>query len=470
MKTTMAVVLLTVVTVMGMAQPPSVQWMRTYGLNGDDRPYCVQQTTDGGYVVLGVSHSFNIYQWDYYLLRIDSVGDTLWTRRYRERGDQWGYCVQQTTDGGYILAGDGSDMSMIKIGINGEVEWARRHGGGRSILQTSDEGYIMAGTTYSAETFSDFYLVRTDSVGDTLWTREYGTNANEPAYCIKQTIDGGYILAGYSQPLGYSSDFYLIKTDSMGDTLWTNIIIGEYFEEAYSVLQTNDGGYIASGTAYSSPGYGVAFCAAKVTPGGELEWMRYYGGDGGERGYSICEAPDGNYVVAGGTNSFGAGWFDVYLVKINSAGDTLWTCTYGASTYEIANCIQTTSDGGYIIASEFYDSEHNILLIKTEPDTSRLPVGFIPGYHAPSKYGLQVPYPNPFNSSTTISYEVPVMERVYIALYNLLGRRVSTLQDHTVAAGVHEVVWNAGDLPSGIYFVRMQAGEFVQTRKVVLLK
>jgi hypothetical protein len=341
-------------------------WSRTYGGSSDeDFGWSVQQTTDGGYIVTGYTYSFGAGEGDVYLIKTDSLGDTLWTRTCGGSDREWGRSVQQTTDGGYIVvgstrsfgAGEG-DVYLIKTDSNGDTLWTRTYGGsdggdgGGSVQQTTDEGYIVAGVTSSfGAGESDVYLIKTDSLGDTLWTRTYGGSGEDCGRFVLQTKDGGYMVAGYTYSFGAGNrDVYLIKTDPTGDTLWTRTYGGSGWDEGTSVQQTTDGGYVVAGRTDS---FGVGYWAVyliKTDSNGDTLWTRTYGGSSGDVSNSVQQTTDGGYIVAGETNSFGAGEDDVYLIKTDSLGDTLWTRTYGGSSWEQGSSVQQTTDGGYVVA------------------------------------------------------------------------------------------------------------------------
>jgi len=203
------------------------RWERNYGGTGDDFGYSVQQTSDGGYIIAGYTWSFgNEYQ--VYLIKTNASGDTLWTKTYGYPTWDWGYSVQQTSDGGYIIAGwtpwVGPEVQvyLIKTNASGDTLWTRTYGGtgddeGACVHQTGDGGYIIAGVTASFGTGGDAYLVKTNASGDTLWTRTYGGGNVDYGYSVQQTLDGGYIVAGHTLSSGAGGyDVYLIKTDASG--------------------------------------------------------------------------------------------------------------------------------------------------------------------------------------------------------------------------------------------------------------
>jgi hypothetical protein len=235
-------------------------WTKTYGRGGYDEGYSVQQTTDGGYIIAGNNNS------DAYLIKTDASGDTLWTRTYGGTGYDKGFSVQQTSDGGYIVAGYTDsyligiyDIYLIKTNSTGDALWTKIFGGPGndycySVQQTSDGGYVLAGYTTPFGNGKQVYLIKTDASGDTLWTRTYGGTGNEEGYSVQQTTDGGYIIAGSTSSGGAGcSDVYLVKTNASGDPLWTRTYGGTGPDNGYFVRQTWDGGYIIAGSLGRGP-------------------------------------------------------------------------------------------------------------------------------------------------------------------------------------------------------------------------
>jgi len=352
-------------------------WQRTYGGTGDDQGNSVQQTSDGGYIVTGTTYSFGAGNGDVWLIKTDASGDTLWTRTYGGIQYDYGYSVQQTSDGGYVIAGNTAsygggydDFYLIKTNVSGDTIWTRTYGFGRafsssafSAQQTQDGGYIVAGRLGN-----DVYLVKTNASGDTLWTKTYGGTGDDAGYSVQQTQDGGYIVAGRTNSYG-PDGVYVIKTDASGDTLWTRTYGGTVSSAGYSVRQTADGGYIIAGEIDPHGGGSYDVYLIKTNASGDTLWTRTYGGTVGEGGRFAQQTPDGGYIVAGGTSSFGAGGWDVWLIKTNASGDTLWARTYGGTGTDIAFSAQQTTDGGYIIAGEtgsFGAGQYDVYLIKTD--------------------------------------------------------------------------------------------------------
>jgi len=485
MRQILAVFFMLVFAQVSFAQPnPDTLWTRTCGGSGDDWAYSVQQTTDGGYIVAGWTHSLDTGYSDFYLVKTNSLGDTLWTRTYGGSIDDFARCVQQTADGGYILAGNtlsfgagNWDFYLVKTNSLGDTLWTRTYGGSDwdwaySVQETADGGYIVAGHTESfGAGADDFYLIKTNSQGDTLWTRTYGGSSWDVAFSVRQTADGGYIVAGGTTCFG-TMCFLLVRVNGQGDTLWTRTYSygGNEWDEMVCVRQTADGGYILAGRTESFGAEGYDFYLLKTDSLGDTLWTRIYGGSEDEKAVSVQQTTDGGYVVAGWTESFGAGGYDFYLVKTNSQGDTLWTRTYGGSADERARSVQQTTDGGYIVVGvthSFGAGHWDFYLVKTGPDiVSAEPLKNT----LPANYALHPNWPNPFNPVTTIRYDVRKTGLISLRVFDLLGRGVAILVQGTIPAGSYIVAWDAADLPSGIYFCRMEAAGFVQTRKMLLVK
>ena len=245
------------------AQVPDTLWTRTYGGTAADYGRSIQQCLDGGYVVAGWTRSFGAGCEDVYIMKTNASGDTMWTKTYGGGLYDYGHSIKQTTDGGYVIVGETysfapggyCDVYLIRTNINGDSLWARTYGGalwdvGSSVQQTHDGGYVIAG--YTATSFvaggTDVYFLKIDSNGDTVWTKNYGGDQTDLAHCVQQCYDDGYIIAGATASFGAGGlDVYLIRTDYNGDTLWTRTYGGAIEDYAYSVQQTSDSGYILAG-------------------------------------------------------------------------------------------------------------------------------------------------------------------------------------------------------------------------------
>jgi len=360
-----------------------VRFARTYGGTNWDVAHSVQQTSGGGYIVAGRTDSFGAGGPDVFLIKTDAFGNVQWAKTYG--GTSWdeAYSVRQTLDGGYIVAGrtesfgaGGGDIILIKTDAFGNVQWAKTYGGtswdeAYSVRQTLDGGYIVAGWTNSfGAGGADILLIKTNASGNVQWAKTYGGTSNDYAYFVQQTSDGGYIVASRTESFGAGLiDFILIKTDASGNVQWAKTYGGTNNEWVHSVQQTSDGGYIVAGHT-ASFGAGIFdLLLIKTDANGNIQWAKTYGGTGYDYASSVQQTSDGGYIVAGSTYSFGAGDADILFIKTNASGNVQWAKTYGGMGREDASSVQQTSDGGYIVAgstASFGAGSRDIFLIKTD--------------------------------------------------------------------------------------------------------
>jgi len=372
------------------SNPPELEWHKTFGGSADDWGWSVQQTLDGGYIVTGWTESYGAAPANVWLIKADSNGNKLWDRTFGGSDWECGRSVQQTSDGGYIIvgrtdhgAGD-CDVWLIKTDSDGNKEWDRVFGGslsdrGWSVQQTSDGGYIIAGCTESYGIgWGDVWLIKTDSNGNKLWDRTFGGSSSDRGYSVQQTSDGGYIIAGVTWPYGTAApDIWLIKTDSDGNKLWDRTFGGSADDWSYSVQQASDGGYIIAGYTESYGAGGSDVWLIKTDSNGNKLWDRTFGGSNDDYGWSVQQTSDDGYIIAGHTHSYGAGDCDVWLIKVDSNGNKEWDKTFGGPGSDVGRSVQQTSDGGYIIAgstSSYGAGNCDVWLIKVKGESTELKV------------------------------------------------------------------------------------------------
>lgn len=485
MKSTFLIILLFLFTSLAAAQAPDTAWTTTCGGFLNDYGNSVDITADGDYIVVGETYSIESGSYDIYLVNISSSGDTIWSKTYGGIQSEYGNAVIRTSDGGFAVAGEtrsfgsGSyDIYLLKTDSSGDTLWARTYGGddyeeGHSIVQTFDGGYIITGSTRSSGLgYDDVCLVKTDSLGNPDWIRTYGGVNHDCGNWVELTPDGGFIIAGESESFPvYTLYGYVIKTDADGDTLWTKTYGGEFDDAFYCIQPTSDGGYILAGFT-TSFGAGMADgWLVKIDELGDTLWTRTYGGPNDDYIYSVRQTSDSGYILAGWSESYHIGGSDVYIIKTDSLGDITWSGNYGGQGADIGKAIKQTSDDGYIIAgstSSYGAGNNDVYVIRLLSDETG-----VKGYKAdliPGDFELHPNYPNPFNASTTISFELAKPAQVNLSVYDLLGREIAILVDGHLDSGSYERIFYAPDLSSGIYLYRLRVGNGMKTHRMVLLK
>ena len=378
-------------------QVPDIDWEVSLGGSGNDYAYSIQQTTDGGYIVAGYSSSNdgdvtgnNGYS-DFWIVKLDAIGNITWQKSLGGSGGDYAYSIQQTTDGGYIVAGSSivtspsgnSDFWIVKLDAIGNITWQKSLGGSNdadavSIQQTTDGGYIVAGA-YVADNFNfDSWIVKLDAIGNITWQKSLGGSYDDRASSIQQTTDGGYIVAGYSSSNdgdvtgnNGNKDYWIVKLDATGNITWQKSLGGSGGDDASSIQQTTDGGYIVSGYSESIDGDvtgnngNVDYWIVKLDATGNITWQKSLGGSYDDVAYSIQQTTDGGYIVAGlsasddGDVTGNNGGVDSWIVKLDATGNITWQKSLGGSEWDRATSIQQTTDGGYIVAgfSESIDGD-----------------------------------------------------------------------------------------------------------------
>lgn len=490
--------------------------------------------TSDGYVIVGSTTSYGIGNYDMYIIKLDNSFAVQWTGTVGGTGADRSYSITQTNDGGYIFAGytsfppsgDG-DFYIAKYNNTGTFLWSRTLAGNvihsvRSVTKTSDGGCIATGTTTYLSPDGDCYIVKLDVGGNLQWNKIVWGTSRDFARSIIQTIDGGYIIAGLTSSFGVQGeDVYIVKTDGNGNLTWSATVGGVNNQEANSIIQTSDSGYAIAGSTESAIGNKDMY-VIKLDKTGSFQWTKNIGGGNNDIAYSILQNSDGSYVLAGETSSFGVDGPDMYIVKIDGNGVFQWSKAAGGTGSDVANCI-VKIPGGYEVAgftNSFSSGLGNIYSVKvldngnmcgnyssptsltgsgaiftsassnittptwilTTPPSS---VGTAGGNvttlcvissiqpssnEIPKGYELFDNYPNPFNPTTIINYAIPEPTKVKLTIYDVNGRYLKTLLSEFKKAGYHQIDFDGSNYASGVYFYRIEAGNFVQSKKMVLVK
>lgn len=313
-----------VLTVISITVRSQITFQKTYNKTIYDFGTSIEQTSDSGYVVTGYSGSMFTNSADVYLVKTDMNGNLVWDKTYGGTLNDYAKCVKQTTDGGYIIVGGTKSFGasttriyLLKVLSNGSLSWTKTFSGanygiyqGNDVKQTTDGGYIITGTAQDGVLNTEHsFLIKTDSNGNLLWTRTYVGGTIEFCSSVQQTFDGGYIVVGNKNYVGTNNHgVYLLKTDSTGSVLWSKMY----------------GRWVYGGIQY------------------------------------VQQTSDSGYVIATSIDSIGAGANDVYIIKTDPNGDTLWTKTYGGPNHDYGLFVQQTLDNGYLITGNTSSSASGI--------------------------------------------------------------------------------------------------------------
>ena len=455
-----------------MAVHGQITFQKTYGGDSIDIGLSVQQTTDGGYILFGETNSFGNGGQDMYLVKTDNYGNQLWYKTYGGPNWEYGISVEQTTDEGYILCGSysgiGNDtMTLIKTDAGGNEVWNKRYRGsvyrdvGQFVRQTTDGGFIAVGFTGPGFT-EDIYVVKTDFNGNIQWSQTYGGAGRDLGECIRQTSDGGYVIFGQTNSFGHGGeDMYLIRTNSMGDTIWTKTYGTSSNEIGSSLYITTDHGFIMLG--YQDTTGGNLYLVKADSLGNE-QWSNYYGGTGWDLGYCVQQTTDGGYVLAGRKENTSAGTNDMYCVKTDNSGVIQWQYTYPKGILSDACSIQQTTDGGYILLGSTTDTTGGLNI---DMYLVKINASGILSVHDENSESINVSaYPNPFNDYATIEFDNHDSKEFSLKILNLQGQVVSTIDKITT----EHVVIERNNLESGLYFFQLLCNDkqVIATGKLIL--
>jgi len=361
-------------------------WNRTYGGTEREAAHPVEQTSDGGYIAAGLTWTGSAGYYDLWIVRTDALGSPLWDLTLGGAAGDEARGIRQTPDGGFVACGVThslgptyhGDAWLVRIDGNGNELWQRHFGGdehevAHAVQQTADGGYVMAG---AVESFGagghDAWLVRTRADGGELWNRTFGGTGDDIAFAGQQTADGGYLLAGETWSFGAGMlDFWMVKTDAEGLEQWSRTYGGAGAEGAHAALQTADGGYVLAGGTWSFGAGGADVWLVRTDADGNELWARTFGGTGDDLGFAVDQTEDGGFIVAGTTTSSGEGAEDLWLVRTDADGNELWNRTFGGPGRDEAYGVRQTRDGGFVatgFTESFGAGGGDLWIVKTDAD------------------------------------------------------------------------------------------------------
>jgi len=345
---------------------PIILWNKTYGGSSDDCAYSIVIDSDNGYVLAGYTYSFGSGDSDAWLIKTDTFGNLLWNKTYGGARHDEAHSITRIPNGGFIIAGVTNsfglgdfDFWLIRTDSFGSILWSKTYGGigneeAWSVIVTSDGGFAIAGWTTSFGAGSgDFWLVKTDAYGNVEWNKTYGGEYFEAATCLKQTQDGGFVLVGYTYSYGAGgSDIWLVKTDKYGNNQWNMTYGGPNEDYGFCVVQTTDGGYAIAGSTSSFGASVYDFWLIKTNGLGQPVWNKTYGGPGYDEAWYIMQVSEDSLVIAGWTESFGLGGSDCWIIAVDFQGQILWHQTWGGEKNDYAYSLAFELDGIFILCGQ----------------------------------------------------------------------------------------------------------------------
>ncbi len=457
------------VALMKIDETGNILWAKCFAGDSIQWGEYVEQTSSGGFIMVGRTNSFGAGEYDIYAIKTDSVGDTLWTRTYGGPYDDWSPCIHKARNGGYYIAGHSiisgttGAVCLIRLNDDGDILWSKIYNTphftmAQNAQQTADKGFILAGAFWS--NYSQYiYLLKTDSVGNLEWDKYYGpsfSNAGSRGYGVKQTSDGGYIVAGNK---GISSPglclFNIIKTDSSGNMLWDKVYgdtTANAIDYAYTIEETPDGGIMAAGTTHS---FGpLQLYMVKTDNNGNLEWSKTYGGSTGSIGEAFAIMWKGNsYVITGQMG--GLGTYPYYIFKTDSNGNA-GCLTFSPPTNVYSYSLSGTNANGTSLKGN---------IVAGMPPTQALNINVLDMTYCISTNTIESSddnifeiYPNPVNEILLID----VQQKAIIEIFNIRGQIIKTFFHNGERTSI-----DTGDLSSGVYIIKAITDNEIVAKKFI---
>jgi uncharacterized delta-60 repeat protein len=459
------------------------QWATRYNGPGNywDEATAIAVDGSGNVYVTGTSAI------DYATVKYNSSGVQQWVARYNGPANNWDEAAAIAVDGSgnvYVTGrSDGSgtsyaDYATVKYNSSGVQQWVARYNGPGNdydfayALAIDGSGNVyVTGRSYGSGTVYDYATVKYNSAGVQQWVARYNGLGNswDEAYALAIDGSGNVYVTGYSYGSGTSADYATVKYNSSGVQQWVARYNGpgNYQDYAYALAVDGPGNVYVTGTSDGSGTYSD-YATVKYNSVGVQQWVARYNGLGNDYAYALAIDGSGNVYVTGYSDGIGTS-NDYATVKYNSSGVQQWVARYNGSgnDYDFAYALALDGSGNVYVTgySRGYDWSVYATIKYLQQPTS---VDELAGM--PTEYSLSQNYPNPFNPSTKMRFGVSGSGLVSLKAYNMLGQEVATLVNDAMKPGIYEVTWDASALASGVYYYRLQAGSFVETKKLVLLR
>lgn len=469
----------------GLFAQGSVIYQKTFGGTASENGRAIEMTSDGGFIITGYTYSNSNGMADLLLIKTDSLGNAEWEVSFGDSGMEWGNDVIETNDGGFAAVGFTSstvngdrDVYLVRVDGQGNLLSEQTFGGdstdeASALLQTSDGTLHIAGTTFSyTNGMSDVYHIVLPADGGGVVENHYGGEKADWAngMCLR-TGGGVFIVGGTGSVPAYNNmDLYFIAIDETNTLLWDGNYHYRVFDSAYDVLPKDDGTYLVTGICDNEGSECLeAFTLLIDSVGNNLKMRRY--GMGTFYDYASTVLPDmqGGYYVVGGTRSLSTYETDVFVCGTDDDAIGIWKDSLGGDGNDFANDAVVLEDGTIVLCGYTYSygaGAADVWLVKV----SGTPVGVEDEEAMPDGFGLLQNYPNPFNPATKISFTIPSSAQVKLTVYSSIGENIAVLSEGFMSAGLHTVSFSGEGLQSGVYFYKLEAGEYTAVKKMMLLK
>ncbi len=362
----------------------STTFIKFYGGFDSEKSYAALQTSDGGFICAGTTHSFGNGGNDIYLLKTDSNGNKEWHQTLGGTGNDEGKALQLLPNGNILLLGEytgqsgTSDVYLACLDQRGSLQWSKNYGSASlnekafALLITQNQQIQMVGTIQQTDGSSTMYLIRTDMQGKMLWEKTYGLlGLKDELSGLKETTQGNLVLCGSEHRYRTgdsqeSSDMRVILTQPEGNLLWDKNFGTENMETG-SDIELTDNGFIALGTVENTATSQADICLVKLLNDGNLAWTKIIQKDHSkEFGNSIALTSDGGYIITGSIENAG-NEKDIYLVKTDRYGQELWSRNFGGKFEDSGSIARQTADGGYMVFGTItFENNTMLCLIKTD--------------------------------------------------------------------------------------------------------
>ncbi|MFH2095970.1 MAG: T9SS type A sorting domain-containing protein [Bacteroidota bacterium] len=496
-------------------QTASIEWAKCYGGLGNETPMRIIQTSDGGYITGGRTNSLDSYITtnyggvDFWILRLDENGDTIWSKVYGGSGSDYFYDIIETPGSGFIAMGhsnstDGcvhgnhgdNDIWLLKLDANGDTLWTKCFGGsdnewGNRIFPKNANSYIITGSSCSSDFdvsenngFFDYWIFEIDSSGNILWEKSYGGSLSDYFHSFDSIPGTGFIVCGTSNSddfdvCGNNGDYdaWIVCLDYSGDTLWSRNYGGSGWDDPFS-LKSLSNGYIISNWSNSSDqdvwgNHGMNdFWMIRTDLAGDTIWTRSFGGSDDDGPNDVFVDSDGNFIAAGlsfssdGDISYFHGAIDMWIIKFDTLGNLLWEKSLGGSGMEFESSSCQTTDSAYVIVGGTYSDDGDVTGHIGDSDFWIVKVRETPlGITEDISYTKASVYPNPANDEFNITFDKNIHKTVLITIVNSDGKPVfyKELRD------THgEIKITRPDVAGGVYFIKLVTENEVIVKKLIL--